>query len=158
MFANGPGDWGSVSGWVIPKIKKMVLDASLLNTQHYKVQIKDKWSNPGKGVAACPIPWCCRYWRGSFQVVLNCGWPTYIYIRFIYLMLWKFVCNSWISWSFYKTIIRQITKWNELKIEKYSQKPLGLCRNLYVCFCVYVSQTNFHGIKYINLIHIYLLL
>ena len=30
----------------------MFLDASLLNTQHYKVKIKDKWSNPGKGVVA----------------------------------------------------------------------------------------------------------
>ena len=29
----------------------MVLDASLLNTQHYKVWIKDKCCNPGKGVA-----------------------------------------------------------------------------------------------------------
>ena len=29
----------------------MVLDASLLNTQYYKVQIKGKWSNPGKKVA-----------------------------------------------------------------------------------------------------------
>ena len=30
----------------------MVLDASLLNlTQNYKMQIKGKWSNPGKGVA-----------------------------------------------------------------------------------------------------------
>ena len=38
---------GSISGWVIPKIKKMVLDTSL----HYKVQIKGKLSNPGKGVA-----------------------------------------------------------------------------------------------------------
>ena len=29
----------------------MVLDAPLLNTQHYKIWIKVKWSNPGKGVA-----------------------------------------------------------------------------------------------------------
>ena len=42
VFANGPGDLGSVPGRVIPKIQKMVLDASLLNTQHYKVWIKGK--------------------------------------------------------------------------------------------------------------------
>ena len=29
-------------------LKKMVLDAALLNTQHYKVGIKGRWSNPGK--------------------------------------------------------------------------------------------------------------
>ena len=42
MFANDPGDLGSIPGRVVPKTKKMVLDASLLNTQQYKVQIKDK--------------------------------------------------------------------------------------------------------------------
>ena len=42
VFANGLGDQGSFPGRVIPKTKKIVLDASLLNTQHYKVQIKGK--------------------------------------------------------------------------------------------------------------------
>ena len=41
-FANGPGDRGSMSGRVISKTQKMVLDASLLNTQHYNVWIKGK--------------------------------------------------------------------------------------------------------------------
>ena len=36
------GDLGSIPGRVIPKTQKMVLDASLLNTQHYKVRIKGK--------------------------------------------------------------------------------------------------------------------
>ena len=51
VFANGPGDQGSIPDRVIPKTKKMVLDATLLNTQHYKVRIKGKveqsmeWSN-----------------------------------------------------------------------------------------------------------------
>ena len=42
VFANGTGDQGSIPGQVIPKTKIMVLDASWLNTQHYKVQIKCK--------------------------------------------------------------------------------------------------------------------
>ena len=42
VFANGPGDRGSIPGRVIPKTLKMVLDTSLLNTQHYKVRIKGK--------------------------------------------------------------------------------------------------------------------
>ena len=42
VFANSLEDQDSISGWVIPKIKKMVLDATLLNTQHYKVKIKGK--------------------------------------------------------------------------------------------------------------------
>ena len=42
VFTNGPGDLGSIPGRVIPKTQKMVLDTSLLNTQHYKVWIKGK--------------------------------------------------------------------------------------------------------------------
>ena len=38
VFINGPGDHGRT----IPKTQKMVLDATLLNTQHYKVCIKYK--------------------------------------------------------------------------------------------------------------------
>ena len=51
VFANGPGDRGSILGWVITKTQKMVPNAALLNTQHYKVRIKGKveqsrkWSN-----------------------------------------------------------------------------------------------------------------
>ena len=42
MFANGPGDMGSIQGRVIPKTLKIVLDTSLLNTQQYEVHIKGK--------------------------------------------------------------------------------------------------------------------
>ena len=42
MFANGPGDLGLIQGRVIPKTQRKVLDATLLNTQHYKVQIRGK--------------------------------------------------------------------------------------------------------------------
>ena len=43
VFANCPGARSSIPSRVIPKTKKkMVLDAALLNTQHYKVRIKCK--------------------------------------------------------------------------------------------------------------------
>ena len=42
VFANGPGDLGSIPGRVIPKTFKMELDTTLLNTQHYKVRFKGK--------------------------------------------------------------------------------------------------------------------
>ena len=43
------------------KDSKKVLDASLLNTQYYKVRIKGKWSNPRKRVASSPTPRCSSY-------------------------------------------------------------------------------------------------
>ena len=45
VFTNGPGDWGSIPGWVIPKTqkkKKTIFDAALHNTQHYEVRNKGK--------------------------------------------------------------------------------------------------------------------
>ena len=42
VFVNGPGDLSSIQGRVILKIRKMVLDTALLNTQQYKVRIKGK--------------------------------------------------------------------------------------------------------------------
>ena len=51
---NGPGDLGSISGRVIPKTLKMVLDTSLLNTQHYKVRIKGKMEQSKERSSALP--------------------------------------------------------------------------------------------------------
>ena len=42
VLANASGDRGSIPGRVIPKTQKMILDAALLNTPQYKVQIKGK--------------------------------------------------------------------------------------------------------------------
>ena len=42
MFVNGLEDQGLIPGQVIPKTQKMVIDATLLNTQYYKVRIKGK--------------------------------------------------------------------------------------------------------------------
>ena len=54
MFANGPGDRVQ-SQSSHTEISKNDTDTFLLNTHHYKVCIKGKGSNKGKGVAAFPI-------------------------------------------------------------------------------------------------------
>ena len=72
VFTNGTRDRGSVPGRIIPKNQQMVLDASLLNTQHYKVRIKIKWSNLEKGVVTSVY----RYWIGNFRVALDRGQLT----------------------------------------------------------------------------------
>ena len=43
---TNPVDQGSISGRVMPKTQKIVLDATFLNTQHYKVHIKGKVEQP----------------------------------------------------------------------------------------------------------------
>ena len=54
VFANGPGDLGSIPGQVIPKTLKMVLDTTLLNTQHYKVRFKGKVEQSWEWSSALP--------------------------------------------------------------------------------------------------------
>ena len=54
VFANGPGNLGSIPGHVIPKTLKMVLDTSLLNTQQYKIRIKGKVEQSWKRSSALP--------------------------------------------------------------------------------------------------------
>ena len=71
VFANGPGDLGSIPGRVIPKTQKMVLDASLLNTQHYKVWIKGKVEQSREG--------CSSYRKGSLRVTLDYGRQLYLF-------------------------------------------------------------------------------
>ena len=54
VFADGTGYLGSIPGRVIRKTQKIVLDASLLITQHYKVQIKGKVEQSREKSSALP--------------------------------------------------------------------------------------------------------
>ena len=54
VFANSPGDQGSIQGRVIPKTQKMVLDAALLSTDHYNVRIKGKVEQSSEWSSALP--------------------------------------------------------------------------------------------------------
>ena len=54
VFANGPGDRGSIPGRVISKTQKVVFDADLLSTQPYKVRIKSKAEQSWEWSSALP--------------------------------------------------------------------------------------------------------
>ena len=54
VFANDPQAWGSILGLVIPMTQKIVLDAALLNTQHYKLRIKGKVEQSKEWSSALP--------------------------------------------------------------------------------------------------------
>ena len=95
VFTNGPGAWGSIPGRVIPMTQKMVLDASLLNTQHYKVRIKGKVKQ-SKEIELCPSPttWCSSYWKGSLQL-----WsPTLLICTFVYIYIYIYIYLKFIQW------------------------------------------------------------
>ena len=73
VFANGPGDLGSIPGIVIPKTQKMVLEAVLLNTQHYKARIKGKVGQSWEGSSALPYTLVLLLSKRSPRVTLDYG-------------------------------------------------------------------------------------
>ena len=61
VFANGPGDLGSIPGHVIPKILKWYLIHPCLTLSNIRYVSRIKWSNPGKEIAPSPTPRCSNY-------------------------------------------------------------------------------------------------
>ena len=85
VFANDPGDLGSIPDCVIPRTLKMVLDTSLLNNQQYKVRIKGKMEQSRERSST---PRCSSYSKGIILVALDTGRQLYLLsvtLGFIYL-------------------------------------------------------------------------
>ena len=61
VFANCPGDLGSIPGRVNPKIFKIILDTSLLNTEQYNVRVKGNVEQSRENRNALPTPQCSSY-------------------------------------------------------------------------------------------------
>ena len=78
-FANGPGNRGSIPGRVISKANKLVLDAALLNSQHYKVRIKGKMEQSKEWSSALPYTF---FEKGAFES------PTTKVANFTYLYIY----------------------------------------------------------------------
>ena len=55
------------------RLRKIVLDASLFNTQHYKVRIKGKVEQSRDRDAPSLTPQWSSYWKGIFRVTLDYG-------------------------------------------------------------------------------------
>ena len=78
------------------RLKKWYLMPPCL-TKDYKAWIKDKWSNPGKGVVPSPTPQCISYWKRSLWVTPNHGQPTYLLKTSLITHLW--LEDTTIDWS-----------------------------------------------------------
>ena len=60
------------------RLKKWYLVLPCLTLSIIRLGSRVKWSNPGKGVASCPTPWCSSYWKGTLQVTLDYGRQIYL--------------------------------------------------------------------------------
>ena len=84
VLANGPGDWSSVFGQVIPKTQKWYLIPPCLTLSITRYVSRVKGINQEKGVALSLTLWCSSEWKGSFQVALDYGWlPTLLITCFM---------------------------------------------------------------------------
>ena len=84
VFANSLEDWHSISGQVITKPQKMVPDATLLNTQHYKVKIKSK-EEQEKGLALPTTLWFFANEKATFRSPLTTVTNFTFYYIYIYI-------------------------------------------------------------------------
>ena len=84
----------------------MVLEATLLNTQYYKVRTKGKVEQSRKWSSPPPPPTlrCCSYWKGSLQVALDYGRQLYLY-GFKYSYLMQITCTVIVFRIFWFNII-----------------------------------------------------
>ena len=60
------------------RLKKMLLDAALLDTQCYKVKIKGKVRQSREWSNAFSTPRCSIYWKGSLPVTFDKGRQLYL--------------------------------------------------------------------------------
>ena len=68
---------GSIPGRVVPKTQKMYLMLPCLTLSIIRYASRVKWSNPGRGVAPSPTPWCSSYRKGSLRVTFDYGRQLY---------------------------------------------------------------------------------
>ena len=59
------------------RLKKWYLMPPCLTLSIIRYGSRVKWSNPGKGVAPFPTPWCSSYRKGSLRVTLDYGRQLY---------------------------------------------------------------------------------
>ena len=85
VFANGLGDRGSIPGRVMPKTQNMVLDAALLNTQHYKVRIKGKVEQSREWSSALPYTSVQKLLKGEPSGHPRLRSPTLLIYIYIYI-------------------------------------------------------------------------
>ena len=123
VFANGTGDWYSTPCWDIPKTQKMVLDTTLLSTQHYKVRIKGKREQSRKRSSA-PETRCSSYQKGSLRVTLDYGRQLY-WLTFIYKVFGKSKCDQTLASGADGNYTRILHVWNK------SSKQLPTKEHLY---------------------------
>ena len=155
VFASGLEDRGPIPGWVIQKTQKIELHDSLLNTQHYKLSIKGKWSNPGK----CIHTYMHIYMHISMHIYMHIYICIYIYMHiYICIYLCIYICiyisyiytHIYIYMHIYICVCVCVCVWirknlqNVFEEGKYETKEnmklwiLGVCYSSFMWYYIYI--------------------
>ena len=110
-FANGLVHWGYIPGQAIPKTQKFVFEASLFNTQHYKVEIKGKVDQFRGKIA--PLHFCVvAIEKGGIRVILDYSeqlyFSNYLYSNSFKLSSQKNIFIELIMISFNNMMYQQV--------------------------------------------------
>ena len=82
------------------RLKKWYFMPPCLTLSIIRYESRVKWSNPGKGVAPSPTPWCSSSRKGSLLVTLD-------YSRQLYLLIYVCVCVCVCVWKSEKEVIKE---------------------------------------------------
>ena len=110
------------------RLKEWYLIPPCLKLSIIRYVSRVKWSNPEKGIAPSPTPRCSTYWKGSFQVTLDCGCQLYFY----FIQLLVFDKNTWNHTTVCKLFVSV----------KWYQVFLSNTINLYTVTWYQVFQSN----------------
>ena len=113
----------------------MVLDTSLLNTQHYNVHIKGRVEQSREGVAPFPTPQCSSYWKESLRVIFDYSrhfTTTYTILYYIiislYFSLYLIASSSWHTnigqYLGYKTKLQSVVRLHMWRSSSYGVTTL----------------------------------
>ena len=75
------------------RLKKWYLMPTCLTLSIIRYGSREKWRNPGKGVAPSQKTWCRSYRKGSLRVTLDYGRQLYLLI-YIYIYIYIYILHE----------------------------------------------------------------
>ena len=117
--------WVQSQAEAYQRLKKWYLISPCLALSITRYGSRVKWSNPGKGGAPFPTPYCCSYRKGSLQVTLDYGRQLYLQAIPILILIFKKLMQvpkykKLNCKTLYKFKIKKIAVWKHKRINVYT--------------------------------------
>ena len=115
------------------RLKKWYLMPPCLTLSIIRYGSRVNWSNPGKGVAPFPSPWCSSYRKGSLRFSLDYGRQLYFLLHSINSLKSIFI-EVW--WGYWSEFIARMKLWRQFSDLAVSNDLLIINTTyFFCCFC-----------------------